>query len=232
MCEPAAQHDARRQGSRVNILFDLDGTLTDPREGIVTCIKHGLSSLGELSPPDSDLERFIGPPLHDTFSRLLSGDSARIETAMRAYRERFSAVGMFENAVYPGIPQGLESLGALGADLFVATSKPQVFAERILTHFGLARYFKEIFGSELSGVRSDKGELIGHVLVTARLRSNDTVMVGDREHDVRGARRNRVRAVGVLWGYGSREELAAAGAERLLEQPSDLVSLSSNNELE
>lgn len=216
----------------MNILFDLDGTLTDPREGIVACIKHGLSSLGEPSPPDSDLERFIGPPLHDTFARLLSGDSTRIEAAIRAYRERFATVGMFENAVYSGIPGVLESLGALGAELYVATSKPQVFAERILAHFGLWGHFKGIFGSELSGVRSDKGELIGHVLATARLRSDETVMVGDREHDVRGARRNHIRAVGVLWGYGSREELTVAGAERLLEQPSDLCSLSSNNELE
>ncbi len=216
----------------MNILFDLDGTLTDPREGIVACIKHGLSSLGEPSPPDSDLVRFLGPPLHDTFARLLASDSARVAVAIRAYRERFAALGMFENAVYSGIPQVLESLGDLGAELFVATSKPQVFAEQILAHFGLARYFKEIFGSELSGVRSDKGELIGHALVTARLRSDDTVMVGDREHDVRGARRNHVRAVGVLWGYGSREELTAAGAELLLEQPADLGSLSSNDELE
>jgi phosphoglycolate phosphatase len=222
----------RRQGSHVNILFDLDGTLTDPREGIVACIKHGLSSLGEPSPPDSDLERFIGPPLQDTFAGLLAGDSARIGAAIRAYRERFAALGMFENAVYSGIPQVLESLGALGATLFVATSKPQVFAEQILAHFGLTRHFKEIFGSELSGVRSDKGELIGHALLTARLRSDDTIMVGDREHDVRGALRNHIRAVGVLWGYGSREELTAAGAELLLEQPSDLSSLSSNDELE
>ena len=216
----------------MNILFDLDGTLTDPREGIVACIKHGLASLGEPSPRDSDLERFIGPPLHDTFARLLSGDGARIEAAIQAYRERFATLGLFENTVYSGIPEVLESLGALGAELFVATSKPQVFAEQILAHFGLAKHFKEVFGSELSGVRSDKGELIGHALATARLRSDDTVMVGDREHDVRGARRNHVRAVGVLWGYGSREELTAAGAERLLEQPSDLGALSSNNELE
>jgi phosphoglycolate phosphatase-like HAD superfamily hydrolase len=153
----------------VNILFDLDGTLTDPREGIVACIKHGLSSLGEPSPPDSDMTRFIGPPLHDTFARLLSGDRARIEAAIRAYRERFAARGMFENAVYSGIPQVLESLSALGAELFVATSKPQVFAEQILAHFGLTRHFKEVFGSELSGVRSDKGELIGHADIAERL---------------------------------------------------------------
>lgn len=138
---------------------------------------------------------------------------------------------MFENVVYPGIPEVLESLGAGGAELYVATSKPQVFAERILDHFGLSRHFKGIFGSELSGARSNKGELIGHILMIAGLPAADTVMVGDREHDVHGARRNGVSAVGVLWGYGSREELAAAGAEQILEQPTDLSSLSSNNGL-
>jgi phosphoglycolate phosphatase len=212
----------------VNILFDLDGTLTDPREGIVACIRHSLSILGEPSPLDADLERFIGPPLRDTFTGLLSGDGGRVEAAISAYRDRFTSLGMFENAVYPGIPQVLEVLGSLGARLYVATSKPEVFAERILSHFDLARHFDGVFGSELSGALSDKGELIAHILTTARLSCVDTVMVGDREHDVRGAQRNHVRAVGVLWGYGSREELVAAGAERLFEQPPHLSGLSSN----
>jgi phosphoglycolate phosphatase len=215
----------------VNILFDLDGTLTDPRDGIVECIKHGLSMLGEPSPPDSELEKLIGPPLHGSFMRLLSGDSTRADAAVQAYRERFSALGMFENAVYEGIPEVLEWLGASGVQLYVATSKPQVFAERILDHFELARYFRAIFGSHLSGALSDKGELIGYVLEKADLRSADTMMVGDREHDVRGARLNRVLPVGVLWGYGSRDELIAAGAEHLLEKPRQLGSLSSNNGL-
>lgn len=137
---------------------------------------------------------------------------------------------MFENAVYTGIPQALKSLETLDAKLFVATSKPQVFAERILVHFGLAGHFNGIFGSELNGAPSDKGELIAHILEAADLHPIDTVMVGDREHDMRGARRSNVRAVGVLWGYGSREELIAAGAQRLLDQPADLVGLSSHNE--
>jgi phosphoglycolate phosphatase len=214
----------------VNVLFDLDGTLTDPRDGIVACIKHGLASLGEPSPSDMELERYIGPPLHETFTKLLRGDG-RVDAAVKAYRERFSAVGMFENVVYPGIPEVLESLGARGAELYVATSKPQVFAERILDHYGLSRHFKAVFGSELNGARSNKGELIGHLLMVAGLSAADTVMVGDREHDVHGARRNGVSAVGVLWGYGSREELAAAGAEQIFEQPSDLSGLSSNNGL-
>jgi phosphoglycolate phosphatase len=214
----------------VNILFDLDGTLTDPREGIVACIKHGLSSLGEPSPPDAELERFIGPPLHETFAKLLSGDR-NVDAAVKAYRERFSAVGMFENVVYAGIPEVLKTLGAKGAALYVATSKPQVFAERILDHFDLSRYFTRVFGSELNGVRSNKGELIEHILLTEQLSPVDTVMVGDREHDIHGARRNSVRAVGVLWGYGSTKELVAAGAEQIFAQPSELCALSSDNGL-
>lgn len=214
----------------MNILFDLDGTLTDPRDGIVACIKHGLSSLGVPSPLDIELERFIGPPLYETFAKLLSSDH-NVEAAVKAYRERFSAVGMFENVVYAGIPEALKSLSAQGAELYVATSKPQVFAERILDHFGLSSHFRKVFGSELNGVRSNKGELIEHILLAEQLSPVDTVMVGDREHDIHGARRNSVRAVGVLWGYGSREELAAAGAEQIFAQPSDLSCLSSNNGL-
>ena len=213
----------------MNILFDLDGTLTDPRDGIIACIKHGLASLGEPIPSNMQLERFIGPPLHETFAKLLGSDD-RVDAAIKAYRERFSALGMFENVVYAGIPEVLQSLGTQGAELYVATSKPQVFAERILDHFGLSQHFKGVFGSELNGVRSNKGELIGHVLMVAKLSAVDTVMVGDREHDIHGARRNDVRAVGVLWGYGSREELAAAGAVQIFEQPSDLSDLPSNNE--
>ena len=158
--------------------------------------------------------------------RLLSGDSARADVGVQAYRERFAALGMFENAVYEGIPEVLESLQASGAQLYVATSKPQVFADRIL-----ARYFRAAFGSHLSGALSDKGELIGHVLESAYLLPGDTTMVGDREHDIRGARLNGVLAIGVLWGYGSREELIAAGAEHLLEQPRDLGRLASSEGL-
>ncbi len=215
----------------MNILFDLDGTLTNPREGIIACIKHGLSTLGEPAPPDSELEGFIGPPLRDSFSKLLSGDGARTEMAVQAYRDRFASVGMFENTVYEGIPDALESLRAQGARLYVATSKPHVFAEQILEHFELTRYFQAIFGSELNGTRADKEVLISHVLASARLRPADTIMVGDREHDVRGARRNRVLPIGVLWGYGSRKELMGAGAEQLLEQPRDLGRLSSTHGL-
>ena len=200
----------------MNVLFDLDGTLTDPRAGIVACIRHALSTLGQPAPPESDLERFIGPPLRDALSELLSADSKRVEAAVAAYRERFTALGMLENVVYEGIPRALDSLAARDVRLFVATSKPRVFAERILDHFGLAQYFSAIYGSELGGELSNKRDLIAHVLATSRLHPADTVMVGDRHHDVHGALCNHVFPAGVLWGYGSRDELRSAGAELLL----------------
>jgi len=209
----------------VNVLFDLDGTLTDPGKGIVACIRYALSALGESTLPESDLGRFIGPPLRDTFSELLSADSTRVEVAIAAYRERFTEIGMFENSVYEGIPSVLEWLAVHDVRLFVATSKPRVFAERILDHFELSKYFSAVYGSELSGELSDKGDLIGYALATSGLRPADTSMVGDRCHDVRGALRNHVSSAGVLWGYGSRDELMAAGVERLFQEPCELAQL-------
>lgn len=217
----------------MNVLLDLDGTLTDPRRGIVACIQHALRSLGHDAPEESALLRYIGPPLQAAFRELLpldsqSDDGSGCERAIAAYRERFVAVGMFENSVYAGIPAALELLRDRGARLFVATSKPKVYAERILDHFELSRYFDEIYGSELDGRRADKGDLIAHVLSSSRLQREHTAMVGDRHHDAVGALANGVRAVGVLWGYGSREELSNAGAETFLEAPSELGRLAFN----
>ena len=209
----------------MNILFDLDGTLTDSREGIVACICHALSTLDQPVPSRSDLQQLIGSPLRDVFNKLLPREDDLLESAISAYRERFAAVGMFENAVYAGIPEAIESLASQGARLFVATSKPVVFAEQILDHFGLAKHFSAIYGSELSGERSDKTELIAYVLETSRLRPKDTMMVGDRHYDVNGAMQNDVLPIGALWGYGSREELSAAGAKRLAEKPADVEQL-------
>jgi len=132
---------------------------------------------------------------------------------------------MFENAVYDGIPSALEQLSSRSVDLYVATSKPLVYAQRILEHFGLAGYFRGFFGSELDGTRSNKGELIAHLLSVSGLRAEQTVMVGDRRHDIAGALQNHVFPVGVLWGYGSRKELTDAGARMLLHQPAALSQL-------
>jgi len=211
----------------MNILFDLDGTLTDPREGIVGCIKHALVTLGQPVPSDSLLERFIGPPLQDAFRQLLAAtdSQALVSEAVAAYRDRFAAVGMFENRVYSAIPHVLNAMQKRGARLFVATSKPRVFAEKILVHFELAQYFECIYGSELDGTRSDKGLLIEYALAESNLAAADTMMVGDRSHDVIGAAKNDVCPVGVLWGFGSRDELANAGASQLFDTPMDLLRL-------
>jgi phosphoglycolate phosphatase len=208
-----------------NVLFDLDGTLTDPREGIVACIRHALAALGHSGSVEG-LERFIGPPLRDAFRELLATDDAAvIESAIARYRERFREVGMYENRVYEGIPEALELLDSSGARLFVATSKPRVFAERILEHFCLASHFVSIHGCHLDGTFSEKAKLIAHILAHEHLSAADTLMVGDRHHDAAAAIGNRVIPVGVLWGYGTREELALAGVQRYLERPEEIGGL-------
>ena len=217
-------------GHAVNVLLDLDGTLTDPREGIVACLRHALVGTGIECPSDSELERYIGPPLQESLRELIgANDPGSCEMALSLYRERFTTVGMFENAVYPAIPSALSSLRGLGAKLFVATSKPQEFAERIIQHFRLDNYFTAIYGSDLSGTRSDKAELISHILKAESLSAKTTHMVGDRKYDVIGARANDVRAIGALWGYGTREELVAAGATALCEEPGMVAAVLSSN---
>ena len=214
----------------VNVLFDLDGTLTDPREGIVACLKYALLGLGHDCPSDLDLARFIGPPLQESFAVLLhTTDSKQINAAVELYRQRFSSKGMLENTVYPGIHSALTTLRGRGALLFVTTSKPRVFAERIVEHFGLKEYFCAVYGSELDGTRSDKGELIAHVLQAESLSPHSTVMVGDRAHDVVGAKVHGVFPIGVLWGYGSSDELIAAGATTLCAKPETLDNMLLSN---
>jgi len=208
----------------MNLLFDLDGTLTDPVVGITTCIQHALRQLGREPPERSELTRYIGPPLRATFAELLvTDDQSLVHQAMVWYRERFEAVGMFENEVYPDVPTGLEALVAKGHRLFVATSKPRVFAERIIDHFGLSAYFVAVYGSELDGRNSSKVDLIQCLLKNECLDLADTWMIGDRAQDVRGGRANGIRTIGVLWGYGSQDELRAADADLLVHNMSQVV---------
>ena len=207
------------------VLWDLDGTLTDPFQGITRCLQHALRSCGVSDPPSSEsLARYIGPPLTDAFRELLAtDDAAEIDRAVQFYRDRFTDLGIYENAVYPGIPEALADLFAAGATLYVATSKPVGFARRIIDHFRLHTLFRDVHGSELDGTRSDKADLIAHVLNEHELLPENCIMVGDRMHDVVGARACGVTPVGVLWGYGSREELTEAGAAALCEYPHELV---------
>lgn len=209
----------------MNILFDLDGTLTDPQEGILACLRHALNALDQPIPDDDTLRLLIGPPLRQGMSQLLHcpADDPWVDAAITAYRDRFSTVGLFENRLYDGILDALSALTAQ-ASLYVVTSKPRVFAERIVAHFGLGRYIQTVYGSDLDGTRSDKGDLIAYALEQSGLAAAETVMVGDRRYDIMGALRHRVWPVGVLWGYGSRQELIQAGGQWLLEHPSDLLT--------
>ncbi len=208
-----------------NVLVDLDGTVTDPFEGIAGCIRHAMRSMELESPQEDELRGAIGPPLRQSFARLLArhGAEGRVEEALRSYRERFSAVGLLENRVYPGVPKMLGELNAAACRLFIATSKPTVFARRIVDHFGLSGYFAGVYGSELDGRLENKGDLIRFVLEEEGIAADDAAMIGDRSHDVVGAKANGVFAVGVLWGYGSREELE--GADVRCESPDEVVRL-------
>ena len=206
----------------MNVLFDLDGTLTDPFEGITNCIVYALETLGRTPPLATDLRWAIGPPLLGSMEQLLGSRELAIE-GLRIYRERFSSVGLFENRVYDGIPELLITLLDRDFDLFVATSKPTVYTVRILENFSLDGFFKGVFGSELDGTRTDKGELIAHLLEAVGLDRAETVMVGDRSHDIIGARINGLESIGVLYGYGTREELVSAGATWLAETPEDIA---------
>ncbi|MCP8940512.1 HAD hydrolase-like protein [Alsobacter sp. SYSU M60028] len=206
------------------LLFDLDGTLTDPKPGITRSVQYALERLGLTPPPADDLEWVIGPPLAQSFAVLLGpgGDPAE---GVRLYRERYAVTGLFENEIVPGIPALLDDLLADGRRLFVATSKPRVFAERILDHFGLADRFQHVHGSELDGTRADKRDLIAYAVAQERLTPAATVMIGDREHDVIGAGSVGIGTIGVRWGYGSDAELMAAGVAALVDRPAEIGRL-------
>ena len=206
----------------MNLLFDLDGTLTDPKEGIVGSIQYALKKFS-VDYKD-DLTWCIGPPLQESFARILkTSNKETLDTAVVYYRERFATTGLFENKVYEGIPELLETLKASGHRLFIATSKPNVFADKILKHFDLAHFFEGIYGSELDGTRSNKAELIKYILKTEHLDAKVSLMIGDRKHDILGARANDLVSIGVAWGYGSFEELQAASMTFYAESTSTIL---------
>jgi phosphoglycolate phosphatase len=208
----------------VRLLFDLDGTLTDPGLGITRCLQHALARIGRRAPPISDLAWCIGPPLRESLTELLGSSEAHlIDQAVALYRERFESVGMFENTVYPDVREGLAQLCDAGHQLWVVTSKPHVYARQILAHFELLQMFVAVYGSELSGERSDKASLLSHVL-RAKGCGARPYMIGDRRHDVEGAHANALEGLGVLWGYGTRAELEAAGADALFASMPELVA--------
>lgn len=203
---------------RYNILlWDLDGTLTDSKEGITRSVQYSMQKLGYPIPAADDLHWVIGPPLKESFKVLLNtADEALLSRAVGLYRERFQDLGLYENIVYPGIPDLLLGLKEQGCRHFLATSKPRVFAEKILRHFGLKEHFEHIMGSELDGRLVDKESVIAEVLKIfpqeARIKA---VMIGDRKYDVQGARANGIEVIAVGYGYGTGEELRQAGADWL-----------------
>jgi len=205
------------------IYFDLDGTLTDPRIGITRCIQYALRELDCDVPEADKLLWCIGPPLLQSFEKLL--DAERAPRALALYRERFADVGLYENEIYAGIRELLPQLRASGYQLQVASSKPQVFVTRILDHFEISRCFDAVFGSELDGTRTDKTELLAHALRQTGHSAAQACMVGDRKHDAIGARNNQLRFIGVLYGYGDAAELSQAGAWELVDAPAQLRSV-------
>ena len=206
--------------------FDLDGTLIDPAVGITRSLQHALEKLGRAVPPAAALTRFIGPPLRETFAELLATtDETLIEDAVDSYRARFGAIGLFENEVYIGIPEALDAVRRAGHRAFVVTSKPHVYARRIVDHFGLALWLEGVFGSELSGENTDKRDLLRLALRQLRASGTDAWMVGDRGTDVAGARANQVAALAAAWGYGSAAELLAARPDRIVASPMELRGL-------
>ncbi len=205
------------------ILLDLDGTLIDSKPGIVASFNAALQALGHRPDPSFDLTFVIGPVLTDVMGEVLAhyGD-ARVDEAVAAYRRHYGEVGLFDVAPYDGIAALLASLKAAGLRLFLATSKRTAFAVRILDHLGMSDRFDGIYGSEPDGSRDGKPELIAAILRRETIRADEAIMVGDRRYDIAGAHANDLRAVGVLWGYGARQELEEAGADLLVAAPADL----------
>lgn len=208
------------------ILFDLDGTLTDPKVGITKSVAYALDKMGI---PDADVEKltkFIGPPLMESFMKYYSFGEAEAKQAIEYYREYFRDKGIFENDIYDGIDELLKDLKEKGHILAVATSKPTIFAERIIDYFKLSEYFACIIGSNLDGTRSKKAEVIQYVLDKLEIEDKkQAIMIGDREHDIIGANQVGIDSIGVRYGYGAEDELEVAGAIYVVEKVEGLLGI-------
>ena len=206
------------------LLFDLDGTLTDSTEGILKCLAYALERMGYEVPEDTN--KFLGPPLRQSLTEFLGMSMEQADEAVRIFRERYSVVGLFENRVYDGIPEMLERLKSGGKRLMVATSKAEIYAVRIFERFGLAQYFEIVGGAELDGSRDYKDEVIEYVLAKAGITDRSTVlMIGDRRQDILGAHKTNIECMGILWGFGSMEELTQAGADYIARTPQEAADM-------
>ena len=208
------------------IFFDLDGTLTDPAQGITNSFIHALKYFGREIPSYEELCKLIGPPLPYSFETILGFPKENVMEAVAKYREYFATKGLYENSVYPGIPELLQSLKEKGKHLVVATSKPEEYSIKIIEYFGLSKYFDFVCGSLMDESRSKKSEVIAYALQRCGLSDSDkerVLMIGDRFHDIEGAKQNGLKSCGVLFGYGSREELVEAGADYIVEDVNELL---------
>ena len=209
------------------IFFDLDGTLTNPEEGIVNSIRfaaefYGLKNVDELKP---GFRKYIGPPLLDTFIELLGPDVQLAEAAVAKYRERFAPIGLYENQIYPGVTETLEKLKEMGYVLCTASSKPEKFVDTILEHFDIKKYFDFVGGATMDGRISKKEDVIDYVLKQTGFTPSQVLMVGDRMFDLTGAAEFGMDAVGVLYGFGSREELSSYKNIALIENIGELINI-------
>lgn len=205
------------------LFFDLDGTLTEPGLGITNSVMYALDKFGIKVNDRTELYKFIGPPLVDSFKEFYGFDDAKAWKAVEYYREYFSEKGLFENSVYEGIKELLEQLFNEGYELYVATSKPTEYSIRILEKFDLIKYFKYVSGSTMDEKNSSKAMIIEHALQVSKADKNDVLMIGDRHHDIDGAKANGIASLGVLFGYGSLEELRVAGADYIAEKVNDIL---------
>ncbi|MBE0450846.1 MAG: HAD family hydrolase [Clostridia bacterium] len=212
------------------ILFDLDGTLTDPVIGITKSVAHALKKMKNIEVELEELTKFIGPPLLDSFIDFYGFSEVEAKQAIECYREYFKDEGIYENEIYDGIKAMLEKLDLEGKEMAVATSKPTVFAERIIDYFGLNQYFKVVLGSHLDGGRTKKSEVIEAVLEELEIQDlKEVVMIGDRKHDIMGAKHTGIDSIGVEYGYGSYEELESAGADFIACNVSELSKILLNH---
>ncbi len=206
-------------------LFDLDGTLIDSETGIVASVEYALGKLGATIPPREVLRTWIGPPLRATFPLVLGDDHDAVERAVAFYRERFADIGWREHVVYPGIGEAIESLAAQGAILAVVTSKPDLYAGRIVASLPFGHRFARVYSVAAGSRHSEKAEMIAQALSDFGVAAAAAIMIGDRHFDIEGARANDVRAIGVSWGFGSVDELRDAGADVIVHAPSELVGV-------
>jgi len=211
------------------ILFDLDGTLTDPKVGITKSVQFALAKLGIDEPNLEKLTPFIGPPLDVSFQQFYAFNSSEVEQAVAYYRENFMKSGMYENVIYEGISELLKFLKDKSKQLVVATSKLTVFAEQILNHFEIDQFFDHVVGSNLDGSRSNKAEIVEYAISKySGSPKSDFIMVGDRKYDIIGANENGIDSIGVMYGYGTQEELAQANATYMIDTVEELFNLLSS----